>query len=117
MSTQTTRAQGTVPEWTLGDRMGKALDHAGIGMQEMADYLGVSRTSVSNWIHGRIVPGRQTLLLWSMRTGVDLDWITRGNATTGWFPASVPQPRGHIGRGVLGSWDHHYPRLRLAPTG
>ena len=106
-----------VPQWTLGDRLGKSLDHAGMGMQEMADYLGVSRNSVSNWVHGRVPPNQRTLLLWSMRTGVDIDWITRGATTTGWFPASVPQPRGHIGRGVLGSWDHHYPRLRLAPTG
>ena len=116
MSTQTTRARGKVPEWTLGDRMGKALDHAGIGMQEMADYLGVSRTSVSNWIHGRIPPNQRTLLLWSMRTGVDLDWITGSTPNTGWYRAKIPQPRGHIRHGLLGSWDHH-PRLRLAPTG
>jgi transcriptional regulator with XRE-family HTH domain len=112
MTTQTT----SVPTWTLGDRMGKALDHAGIGMQEMADYLGVSRTSVSNWIHGRVRPNQRTLLLWSMRTGVDLGWIARGTTTTGWLSSHNAQ-RGHIGRGVLGSWDHHYPRLRLAPTG
>ena len=87
MTTQTTN----VPTWTLGDRMGKALDHAGIGMQEMADYLGVSRTSVSNWVHGRVSPSRQTLMLWALRTGVDLVWITSGD------PDSVT--RGHIGTG------------------
>ncbi len=110
-------AQGTIPQWTLGDRMGKALDHAGIGMQEMADYLGVSRNSVSNWVHGRITPSRQTLLLWSMRTGVDLDWIARSQSDTGWLRGHIPQPRGRIGHRLLGSWDRHYPPLRaVSPT-
>lgn len=90
---------GTIPTWTLGDRMRKALEHADIGAQEMADYLGVSRTSVSNWMHGRVRPDRRTLMLWALRTGVDLVWITSeggdigggSHRTTGWL-------HGHRGR-------------------
>jgi transcriptional regulator with XRE-family HTH domain len=72
---------GDVPEWDLADRMRKALRVAGIGPQEMADYLGVSRQSVGNWISGRVEPSLQTLRLWSIRTGVPLEWVL------GWAPA------------------------------
>src|SRR5258707_13342976 len=66
---------GDVPDWDIADRMRKALRTADIGVGEMADYLGVSRTSVSNWINGRIEPSFQTVRLWSMRTGVELEWV------------------------------------------
>ena len=66
---------GDVPDWDIADRMRKALRTADIGVGEMADYLGVSRTSVSNWINGRIEPSFQTVRLWSIRTGVDLEWV------------------------------------------
>lgn len=82
---------GTVPEWTIGDRMRKSLHHSDVGVQEMADYLGVARNTVSNWINGHIEPSLQTLRLWSMRTGVPLEWLR-----TGWAPrGSNPQPTGY----------------------
>lgn len=67
-------------EFDLADRMRRALRISGLGVQEMAEYLGVARTSVSNWINGRIVPSRQTLRLWSIRTGVPLEWLEAGRA-------------------------------------
>lgn len=75
-----------LPEWTLGDRMSKALRHAGVGVSEMADYLGVARNTVSTWLHDRIHPSRQTLLLWSVRTGVPLEWIETGTVTHQYQP-------------------------------
>ena len=68
-------APAAVPLWDLADRMRKALRTAGLGVAEMADYLDVSRTSVSNWINGRVMPSTQTLRLWSMRTGVPFEWL------------------------------------------
>lgn len=56
--------------------MRKALREAGISVQEMADYLGVARNTVSTWINGRIEPSTQTLRLWALRCGVDYDWLT-----------------------------------------
>lgn len=70
--------QLSVPTWTLGDRMHKALRSADMGVSEMADYLGVARNTVSTWIHDKIRPSKQTLRLWSMRTGVSLTWIETG---------------------------------------
>ena len=68
----------TVPEWDLADRMRKALRESDIGVQEMADYLGVARNTVSTWINGRIEPSIQTLRLWAMRCGVPYEWLVGG---------------------------------------
>jgi transcriptional regulator with XRE-family HTH domain len=80
----TEQPDGEIPDWDLADRMRKALRHADLGVGEMADYLGVSRTSVSNWINGRVDPSLQTLRLWALRTGTDLEWLLgRVPAVTG----------------------------------
>lgn len=68
-------ASPSVPAWDLADRMRKALRQSGMGVQEMADYLGVARNTVSTWINGRIAPSVQTLRLWSLRTGVPFEWL------------------------------------------
>lgn len=67
-----------IPAWDLGDRLHKALRHSKVGVQEMADYLGVTRTSVGNWINGRNKPANPALKLWAMRTGVDYEWLITG---------------------------------------
>lgn len=67
-----------LPQWDVADRLRKSLRHAGIGPSEMADYLGVSRQSVGNWINGRIEPSLQTLRLWALRCGVDYEWLAGG---------------------------------------
>ncbi len=68
-----------VPDWDQCDRMRKALRHAHLGPQEMADYLGVSRQSAGNWINGRVEPSSQTLRLWAQVTGVSYRWLCHGN--------------------------------------
>lgn len=80
MSTQPESAPG-IPEWDTADRMRKALRSSGIGVEEMADYLDVTRRSVGNWINGHIQPSKQTLRLWAMRCGVDFNWLCHGDAT------------------------------------
>lgn len=64
-----------VPSWDLADRMRKSLRHADVGVQDMADYLGVARNTVSTWINGRIEPSLQTLRLWALRCGVNYEWL------------------------------------------
>lgn len=99
--TQMTAPTGLIPQWTVGDRMAKALDVAGISRQEMADYLGVDRNTVGNYLHGRTKPNRRTLLLWASATGVDLVWITSGGADsvtrgrnlTGWLRGQRAKPK------------------------
>jgi len=58
--------------------MRKALRESDAGVQEIADYLGVSRTAVSSWINGRNRPSRPVLRLWALRTGVPLEWLLDG---------------------------------------
>ncbi len=67
-----------IPAWDLADRMRKALRHSGVGVQEMADYLGVSRHAVGTWISGRNRPGKPALRLWAMRCGVGYEWLVTG---------------------------------------
>lgn len=62
----------------LSDRLNKALTVADVSSQEMADYLGVSRNTISNYINGRTLAKKQTLRLWAMRTGVPLVWLEHG---------------------------------------
>ena len=67
-----------VPRWDAADRMRKALRFANVGVGEMAEYLGVTPSTVSTWINGRFRPSPQTLRLWSIRTGVPLSWLETG---------------------------------------
>lgn len=72
---------GIDPEWTLGDRLGKALDFAGMSVGEMADYLECSRNTVSNYTNDHTkVPGA-VLTLWAMRTGVRDEWLRTGGTS------------------------------------
>ena len=81
MSTTEAAPGVAVPEFDLADRMRKALRTSGVGVQEMADYLGVARNTVSTWINGRIEPSTQTKRLWALRTGVPFEWLDRGEVT------------------------------------
>lgn len=76
---------GSVPQFDLADRMRKALRTAGVGVQEMADYLGVSRNTVGTWINGKIDPSKQSVRLWALRTGVPFEWLLNGE---------IPSPDG-----------------------
>lgn len=74
---------GIVPEWTMGDRLARSLRHADLGVGEMADYLGVSRNTVGNYINDRRSIPRPTLMLWAMRTGVPIEWLLSGKSSDG----------------------------------
>lgn len=71
-----------VPEFDLADRMRKALRSSEVGVMEMADYLGVARNTISNWINGHVAPSKQSLRLWAMRTGVSFEWLQTGENPT-----------------------------------
>lgn len=75
-----------IPEFDTADRMRKSLRASNVGVQEMAEYLGVARNTVGNWINGRIEPSTQTLRLWALRTGVPFKWLQTGETPTGNAP-------------------------------
>jgi transcriptional regulator with XRE-family HTH domain len=65
-----------VPEFDEADRMRKALRVAHVPVNDMADYLGVSRNTVSRWINGTVPPKAGVLRAWAMRTGVPYEWLS-----------------------------------------
>ncbi|MET0725940.1 MAG: helix-turn-helix transcriptional regulator [Leifsonia sp.] len=67
-------------EFDLADRMRRALRVSGVSVHEMADYLEVTRGTVSTWINGRVSPSAQTLMLFAMRTGMPYAWLKTGTA-------------------------------------
>lgn len=70
-----------IPQWDIADRMRKSLRDADIPVQDMADYLEVSRNTVSAWINGRTPPSRQTIRLWALRTAVPYAWLKDGTTS------------------------------------
>ncbi len=77
-------ARGVVLDWTLGDRLRKAREHAGLQQKDMAKAFGVTAKTISNWEHGRGSPrGDQAKLCekWGKITGVDAGWLMFGKRT------------------------------------
>ena len=91
--TESVAPEAGIPQWDVADRMRKSLRNAALGVQEMADYLDVSRNTVSTWINGRIEPSVQTLRLWAFRTGVSYAWLKDGLTSSG------PTGGGAVNRG------------------
>jgi transcriptional regulator with XRE-family HTH domain len=67
-----------IPEWTLGWRLKRSLAYAGISVEQMSDYLGVSRSSVSRWLNDRDEPRSGFLRVWALRCGVPYTWLRDG---------------------------------------
>ena len=79
-----------VPSWTIGDRLRKAREAAGLSQSEFAGETGISRRSISRYESSNIVPPKSMQLLWQLRTGVPSEWIT-----TGCTPRDLnPEPTG-----------------------
>ena len=60
--------------------MRKALETRGLSVAEAADHFGVSRTTVSNWLHDRTSPSPTERREWATWTDVPADWLETGKA-------------------------------------
>lgn len=69
---------GTVPAWTLPDRLRKARESAGLNQAALAEVTGMSRRSISAYETGDGAPRRPQLIAWAMATGVPLTWLETG---------------------------------------
>ena len=67
-----------VPTFDQADRMKKALRDVGMSTTEMAEFLGITRETAGRYMSGAAKVPLQTLRLWSLRTGVPMEWITDG---------------------------------------
>jgi transcriptional regulator with XRE-family HTH domain len=68
-----------LPQFEQRHRLQRALEHAGIGPQDMADELGVHRNTVGRYLHGRSRPRRRDLVIWAQRCQVPYDWLVSGD--------------------------------------
>lgn len=79
--TTTTRT----PEWTLGDRLRKAREVAGMRQEDLAGALHISRTAIAGWENDKHVPSWAAVKLWAELTGVDLAWLEGDGTSTKWM--------------------------------
>ena len=70
-------------QWTLQDRMLKALHFAGKSNQDIAHDLGVHRNTIANYLGGRTPIDRRTIMAWALATGVPVDWLESGKEPSG----------------------------------
>jgi transcriptional regulator with XRE-family HTH domain len=68
-------SQTQAPTWTTGDRLRKARISAGIESRDMADRLGVSRNTITNWEGDKTTPSLASLRVFAEETGIDLAWL------------------------------------------
>lgn len=74
----TTQRDERIPQLTLGWRLKMALGDE-VSVQEMADYLGVSRQTAGRWMADKgAAPKRAFVVQWALRTGVSLKWLESG---------------------------------------
>lgn len=79
MSEQPTTTPQVVPQLTLGWRLQLALHHADMKVQDMADYLGVTRSTLSRWMNDHGTPPRPAFTMqWALRCGVPHAWLRNG---------------------------------------
>lgn len=73
----TTSIVPAIPQWTLGDRLRKAREHAGMDQEELALRIGVSRGTVSNYELGRGTRPPKVVVLraWANECGVPYEWL------------------------------------------
>jgi DNA-binding XRE family transcriptional regulator len=85
--------RSNVPEWTLGDRLAKSRRHIGMQRDEMADYLGVSAPTVSNYENDKREPSLHVVTKWAVRCGVDFAWLATGDTAAGGGRPGPGRPR------------------------
>ena len=70
---------GTVPEFSVHDRLRKAREHSGLSQLELAEAMAVSRNTVSNYESGAVTNLRKLVLnAWALSTGVPVEWLRTG---------------------------------------
>ena len=65
------------PEWTLGDRLRKAREHAHMNQDELAAVLDRSRDTVIAWEKDKRSPTVEVLQRWAEATKVSAEWLIR----------------------------------------
>lgn len=72
-----------IPPITIATRLRLAREWRELDQQQIADELGISRATVSNYETGKTKPGKMALNAWAVVVDVDVDWLKTGVETTG----------------------------------
>ena len=64
-----------IPSWTLGERLRKAREDAGLAQVDVAREMRIGRSTVANWENGTNKPSYLAVEKLSMMTGVPLWWL------------------------------------------
>ena len=64
-------------------RLELAIEFAGTTRLALAEYLGISRATIDNYIAGRTEPRISVLRDWANATGVSVSWLLDGTNATG----------------------------------
>lgn len=67
-----------MPPIEVRHRLRIAREYAGLDQKQLADLIGISRTSVGNAETGVVRPRRITLNAWALACGVPVSWLTDG---------------------------------------
>jgi transcriptional regulator with XRE-family HTH domain len=70
--------QQRVPRFTLGHRLALARESAGMDQATIAEIIGTSRATVSNYERGVSKPGKLIVNAWAVSTGVPVEWLKTG---------------------------------------
>lgn len=68
-----------IPPLTLGDRLRGARTWRELSQFELADILGIARTSVSRYELGTSIPSKLVLAAWADACDVDIEWLRSGS--------------------------------------
>lgn len=71
-----------VPQWTLADRLRKALESGGVSHAEMADALMVHPNSIGNYLSGRTTPKLAFRRVWAELCDVPFEWLETGEGSS-----------------------------------
>lgn len=74
---------GTIPPISIATRLRIAREWRDLDQQQVADEMGISRATVSNYETGKTRPGKMAINAWAVVTRVDVEWLRNGTATPG----------------------------------
>ena len=81
--TKATSFVGIVPEWDIVDRLTKARRMSGMKQSELAETLGIARTTLAGIEQGKRKPRRTEIIAIAFATGVNLEWLETGKTPAG----------------------------------
>jgi len=89
----------TLP-YTLRLRLIATRREAGMSQAELADRLGIDRSTVVRWESGDIAPKRSSVMAWALATDYDAEWLWSGVDPEGpesrRYAASIQQYAKHL---------------------